>query len=71
MSKFLITGGAGFIGGNFCDYMVNAYPEDMFICLDAQLLFPTDICILEISIQQESPSFGINLSHLSEKEDLF
>ncbi|MCM1131344.1 MAG: dTDP-glucose 4,6-dehydratase [Roseburia sp.] len=35
MSKFLITGGAGFIGGNFCNYMVNAYPEDMFICLDA------------------------------------
>ena len=35
MSKFLITGGAGFIGGNFCEYMVNAYPLDMFICLDA------------------------------------
>ena len=35
MSKFLITGGAGFIGGNFCHHMVNTYPNDNFICLDA------------------------------------
>ena len=35
MSKFLITGGAGFIGGNFCHYMVNTYPNDNLVCLDA------------------------------------
>lgn len=35
MSKYLVTGGAGFIGGNFCHYMVNAYPQDSFVCLDA------------------------------------
>lgn len=35
MSTFLITGGAGFIGGNFCHYMVNTYPEDRFVCIDA------------------------------------
>ena len=35
MSNCLITGGAGFIGGNFCHYMVNTYPEDRFVCLDA------------------------------------
>lgn len=33
--KILITGGAGFIGGNFCHYMVEKYPEDNFVCLDA------------------------------------
>ena len=33
--KYLVTGGAGFIGGNFCHYMVNSYPEDAFVCLDA------------------------------------
>lgn len=33
--KFLVTGGAGFIGGNFCHFAVNAYPEDSFVCLDA------------------------------------
>ena len=35
MSKFLITGGAGFIGGNFLHIMVNKYPNDEYVCLDA------------------------------------
>ncbi len=35
MSKFLITGGAGFIGSNYLHYVVNKYPEDNFVCLDA------------------------------------
>ena len=29
-----VTGGAGFIGGNFMHYMVNKYPDDKIICLD-------------------------------------
>ena len=33
--KFLITGGAGFIGSNYCHYVVDKYPEDKFVCLDA------------------------------------
>lgn len=33
--KFLITGGAGFIGGNYCHIMPEKYPEDTFVCLDA------------------------------------
>lgn len=33
--KFLITGGAGFIGCNFLKYEVNKYPNDEFVCLDA------------------------------------
>ena len=33
--NFLITGGAGFIGGNFMHYMVNKYPNDLFVCIDA------------------------------------
>ena len=32
--KIIVTGGAGFIGGNFVHYMVNKYPEDMIINLD-------------------------------------
>lgn len=35
MSKFLITGGAGFIGGNYLHIMVKKYPNDRFVCLDA------------------------------------
>lgn len=33
--KFLVTGGAGFIGSNYLHYVVNKYPEDVFVCLDA------------------------------------
>lgn len=32
--KIVVTGGAGFIGGNFVHYAVNKYPEDTIICLD-------------------------------------
>ncbi|MCI8466043.1 MAG: dTDP-glucose 4,6-dehydratase [Lachnospiraceae bacterium] len=32
--KILVTGGAGFIGGNFVHYMVNKYPEDVIVNLD-------------------------------------
>lgn len=35
MATFLITGGAGFIGGNYLHIMTKKYPEDRFVCLDA------------------------------------
>ena len=30
----IVTGGAGFIGGNFVHYMLNQYPEDRIVCVD-------------------------------------
>ena len=33
--KYLVTGGAGFIGSNFMHYVVDKYPVDEFVCLDA------------------------------------
>lgn len=33
--KYLVTGGAGFIGSNFLHYVVNKYPNDKYVCLDA------------------------------------
>jgi len=33
--KILVTGGAGFIGGNFVHYMVEKYPNDIIVNLDA------------------------------------
>lgn len=33
--NIIVTGGAGFIGGNFVHMMVNAYPDDHIICVDA------------------------------------
>lgn len=32
--KLLVTGGAGFIGGNFIHYMLNKYPDYQLVCLD-------------------------------------
>ena len=33
--KILVTGGAGFIGSNFCRYVIEKYPMDEVVCLDA------------------------------------
>jgi dTDP-glucose 4,6-dehydratase len=35
MNRLLVTGGAGFIGSNFCEYWMDAYPQDRLIVLDA------------------------------------
>lgn len=35
MKNILVTGGAGFIGSNFCRYMLNKYPEYHISVLDA------------------------------------
>lgn len=32
--NIIVTGGAGFIGGNFCHYMTEKYPDDTIICID-------------------------------------
>lgn len=32
--KILVTGGAGFIGGNFVYYMLDKYSEDRIVCVD-------------------------------------
>ena len=32
--NIIVTGGAGFIGGNFCHYMTEKYPEDTILCID-------------------------------------
>ena len=33
--KYLVTGGSGFIGSNYLHYVVDKYPDDYFVCLDA------------------------------------
>ena len=44
--KIIVTGGAGFIGGNFVHYMVNKYPDYNIIVLD-KLTYAGNLATLE------------------------
>ena len=44
--KILVTGGAGFIGANFCAYELKTHPEDTVVCLDA-LTYAGNLASLE------------------------
>lgn len=54
--KILITGGAGFIGGNFAHMMVNRYPEDQIVVLDL-LTYAGNLETLEPVMGKENFSF--------------
>ena len=65
MSKFLITGGAGFIGGNFCHYMTNTYKDDLFVCLDA-LTYAGNLETLEPI--KDKPNFKFVKGNICDRE---
>ncbi|HPU64038.1 MAG TPA: GDP-mannose 4,6-dehydratase, partial [Mobilitalea sp.] len=54
--KILITGGAGFIGGNFIHYMMENHPEDYIICLD-KLTYAGNLETLEPVMNNENFKF--------------
>ena len=68
MSNFLITGGAGFIGGNFCHYMVNTYPNDRFVCIDA-LTYAGNLETLEPVL--DKPNFRFVHANICDAEAVF
>ena len=54
--KILVTGGAGFIGGNFVHYMLSKYLDYRVICVDC-LTYAGNIETLESVMDKPNFSF--------------
>ena len=54
--KFIITGGAGFIGSNFIYYQLKHHQEDEFICLD-KLTYAGNLSSLKDAMEQPNFKF--------------
>lgn len=54
--KIIVTGGAGFIGGNFVHLMVNKYPDYEIICLD-KLTYAGNLETLESVMDKKNFKF--------------
>lgn len=54
--KILVTGGAGFIGGNFVHYMIGKYPKYKILCVDA-LTYAGNLETLEPVMNNENFKF--------------
>ena len=68
MSKFLVTGGAGFIGGNFLHIMINKYPNDQYVCIDA-LTYAGNMETLEPIMNK--PNFKFVHENICNREAVF
>ena len=54
--KILVTGGAGFIGSNFCYYMLEKYPKYDIVCLDA-LTYAGNLSTLDGALKNKKFTF--------------
>ncbi len=63
--KIVVTGGAGFIGGNFIHYMLEKYPENNIICLDA-LTYAGNVETLKAAIG--NPKFMFIKADIADRE---
>ena len=68
MSKFLVTGGAGFIGGNCLHIMVNKYANDQYVCIDV-LTYAGNMETLEPIMNK--PNFKFVHENICNREAVF
>ena len=65
MMKVVVTGGAGFIGGNFVHYMMKKHPEYEIICVDC-LTYAGNMETLEPV--RENPNFHFEKVDITNRE---
>ena len=66
--KIVVTGGAGFIGGNFVHYMLDKHPEDDIICLD-KLTYAGNMETL--SSVMENPHFTFIKADIADRDAIY
>jgi dTDP-glucose 4,6-dehydratase len=66
--KIVVTGGAGFIGGNFVHYMLNRYPDYTILCVDS-LTYAGNMETLEPVAN--NPNFKFYKTDISNREAIF
>ena len=66
--KIIVTGGAGFIGGNFVHYMLNKYNDYKIICLDA-LTYAGNMETLEPV--KDNPNFKFYKADIADRKAVY
>lgn len=66
--NIIVTGGAGFIGGNFVHMMVAKYPEDHIICVDA-LTYAGNLETLEPV--KDKPNFSFVKADIADRQAVY
>ena len=61
----IVTGGAGFIGGNFVYYELEQHPGDRVVCLDS-LTYAGNLATLEDAMQ--NPNFRFVKGDITDRE---
>ena len=64
----IVTGGAGFIGGNFVHYQLKHHPEDQIICLDA-LTYAGNMETLKDAVS--NPNFSFVQGSIADRDAVY